>query len=181
MNTTAITGVITAVLAVASIASAVAIAWKREMFEQERVRRADMERMERNRKWIDQMDEVHCHGNIVPCMPFMSGGYNGMQNMMMGFMGRGRQIDVNWSDDGFSPMMSRLMNNYNNRVDNYSRPMSTYGYGYGYGYNSPNNQTNNYQTYNNTEFTFDNNDSVIRMIASRPPTASPLFGNRLIA
>ena len=178
MNTTTMTAIAAAIIATATIAVTAAMTWKREMFEQERIKRADQERMERNKQWIDKMDEIS-YEKRVPCMPFMPMNCYGMMNHCMPYNG-GRQIDVNWSDDGPSPLAQRFMNNFqngNNRLSSMSHP-----YSYGYGYNNTNNSTDYYRTSNDMEFTFDNNDSVIRMIASRPPVASPLFGyNRAVA
>lgn len=180
MNTTAITAIAAALIAATTIAVTAAMAWKREMFEQERVRRADQERMERNKQWIDKMDEIS-YEKRVPCMPFMPMNGYGMMNPCMPYNCGGRQIDVNWSDDGPSPLARRFMNNFSGN-NGQSPGLMNYSYGYGYGYNNTNNSTDYYRTSNDTEFTFDNNDSVIRMIASRPPVASPLFGyNRAVA
>jgi hypothetical protein len=57
-----------------------------------------------------------------------------------------RQIDVNWIDT-------------NNRSIG-SSTLGSYGYGYG----------------NNRDVTFGHNDQIIREIAQRPPTQSPIFG-----
>lgn len=174
MNTATITTVATLLVTAAAVVSAAVMAYKREQFEQERIRKADDERMMRNRKWLDHVDLAGAQP-LPALVPVNNGMSVPVRRTMDG------RIDVNWVDDypGMTPCHDYYRRSYDSGYGygyrQPQRPLYDYGYGYGPGggYNSQQHQ----QYINpNMEFTFGNDDELIKRIASRPPSASPIFG-----
>lgn len=196
MTTTGVTAVIAAVTTIAAVVSAAFVTYKREQFERDRITRLDDERRERNKKWIDKMDNVSIRPlpSLAPRCEYDYGyGYGMVERRPVNRDEYGR-IDVNWVDD-FS---NNPYTQYNRQMYGYPRDnyysSSGYGnggyspaprrceYGYGYGYSSPSQNTyNGYNGYNNTynppsSHSSFGDDEILKMIGSRPPSLSPIFG-----
>lgn len=156
MTSSGIVTLIGALIASITVTSAAVMTYKREKFEQDRILKLDEERAERNRLLIASMDTPRLGLTTPPDPRYIQMAYNPSTNSYSatGIEQRPQQqIPVNWSETPSAPRLA-LPNSY------------------GYGYGSANTNTGGNQ------LTWNNNDSIISAIASRPPTASPIFGVR---
>lgn len=164
--TSASVPIVASVIAAITVSASALMAYSREKFNQERILKADDLQLEKERMMLN-----NCGGQNQLLSLFGSNNqmgqpmYQPQQQPMIIPMTMNQngvaQMDVNWVDSyNIPPPIQQRQPVYQQRQMYCDNPIYR-----------------NTTTVNpNMEFTFGDNDEMIRNIASRPPTASPIFG-----
>lgn len=152
---TASSAIIAGVIAALTVGAGGLISYRREAFERERIRRLDEERLDRERSAFNAQLIASRFAQPVQQSPPIAPMTN-PQIIPMYVNNNGvAQMDVNWNNNPV-PVQHQMV----------QQPLYC---------DSPVHQNTNYIN-PNMEFTFGDNDAIMRQISSRPPMASPIFG-----